>query len=33
LSRGVVDSRDVIYFAAVSVIFIVMTKTVLESKK
>jgi ABC-2 type transport system permease protein len=33
ISRGVVDSRDVIYFVVVSFIFILITKTVLERKK
>jgi ABC-2 type transport system permease protein len=33
MSRGVVDSRDVVYFIAVSFIFVWITKTVLERKK
>ncbi len=33
LSRGVIDSRDIIYFTAVSLIFIILTKTVLERRK
>jgi ABC-2 type transport system permease protein len=33
ISRGVVDSRDVIYFLSLIVVFILCTKTVLESRK
>lgn len=33
LSRGVIDSRDVIYYLSVIVFFILLTKTVLESRK
>jgi ABC-2 type transport system permease protein len=33
ISRGVVDSRDVIYFLSLIVIFILSTKTALESRK
>ncbi|HYV94164.1 MAG TPA: gliding motility-associated ABC transporter permease subunit GldF [Chitinophagales bacterium] len=33
ISRGVVDSRDVIYFLSLIVIFILCTKTALESRK
>jgi len=33
ISRGVVDSRDVIYFLSLIVIFIICTKTALESRK
>ena len=33
ISRGVVDSRDVIYFISMVVIFILCTKTALESRK
>lgn len=33
LSRGVIDSRDVIYFLSLSFVFLMMTKTVLESRK
>ena len=33
ISRGVVDSRDVIYYVAVIVFFIVLTKVRLESRK
>lgn len=33
ISRGVVDSGDVIYFISVSSIFIILTKFVLEQKK
>src|SRR5258706_188221 len=33
ISRGVIDSRDVIYFLSLIVIFILSTKTTLESRK
>ncbi len=33
MSRGVIDSRDVIYFAALLAIFVLLTKTVLQSRK
>ena len=33
LSRGVIDSRDVLYFASLITIFILLTKIVLESRK
>jgi ABC-2 type transport system permease protein len=33
LSRGVVDTRDVVYFFGLIAIFIAMTRTVLESRK
>jgi len=33
MSRGVVDSRDMIYFLSLIVIFILCTKTALESRK
>jgi len=33
MSRGVIDSRDVVYSAALFVIFILLTKTVLQSRK
>ncbi len=33
ISRGVVDSRDIIYFLAVIVIFLLFTRTVLQSRK
>ncbi len=33
LSRGVIDTRDVVYFVALSGIFIVLTKAVLQSRK
>lgn len=33
ISRGVVDSRDVIYFLSLIVIFVLCTKTALESRK
>jgi ABC-2 type transport system permease protein len=33
LSRGLIDSRDVVYFAAIIIIFLLLTKTVLSSRK
>jgi ABC-2 type transport system permease protein len=33
MSRGVIDTRDVIYFASISIAFILMTRTSLESRK
>jgi ABC-2 type transport system permease protein len=33
ISRGVLDSRDVIYFLSVSIIFLLATLFVLERKK
>lgn len=33
LSRGVIDTRDLIYFIGLSAIFMLATKTVLESRK
>lgn len=33
LSRGLIDSRDVVYFAALIAIFLLLTKTVLSSRK
>ncbi|MCC7303059.1 MAG: gliding motility-associated ABC transporter permease subunit GldF [Bacteroidia bacterium] len=33
LSRGVVDSRDMLYFISLILLFILLTKTVLESRK
>jgi ABC-2 type transport system permease protein len=33
MSRGVIDSRDLIYFVSVTTIFILMTKLSLESRK
>lgn len=33
MSRGVIDTRDVIYFASLSIAFILMTRTSLESRK
>jgi ABC-2 type transport system permease protein len=33
MSRGVIDSRDIIYFLAVIVIFLLMTRTSLEHRK
>ena len=33
LSRGVVDSRDVSYFIALSLVFLLATRTVLQSRK
>jgi ABC-2 type transport system permease protein len=33
LSLGLIDSRDVVYFAALIIIFLLLTKTVLSSRK
>jgi ABC-2 type transport system permease protein len=33
MSRGVVDTRDLLYFMSVTAIFILMTKLSLESRK
>jgi len=33
LSRGLIDSRDVVYFLALIVIFLLLTKTVLHARK
>jgi ABC-2 type transport system permease protein len=33
MSRGVIDTRDVVYFLSLIVVFLMMTKTVLESRK
>lgn len=33
MSRGVIDTRDVIYFVSLTVVFLMLTKTVLESRK
>jgi ABC-2 type transport system permease protein len=33
LSRGVIDTRDLIYFISVIALFLVMTKTTMESRK
>ncbi len=33
MSRGVIDTRDVLYFASISTAFILMTRTSLESRK
>jgi ABC-2 type transport system permease protein len=33
MSRGVIDTRDVIYFLSVIVFFLVVTRTILESRK
>jgi ABC-2 type transport system permease protein len=33
MSRGVIDTRDVIYFTSISLAFILMTRTSLESRK
>lgn len=33
LSRGVVDTRDITYFLSLNALFILLTKTVLESRK
>ena len=33
ISRGVIDSRDILYFAGVIFLFVVGTRTVLQSSK
>jgi ABC-2 type transport system permease protein len=33
LSRGVIDTRDVVYFLSVIFIFLFLTRTVIESRK
>lgn len=33
MSRGVIDTRDVVYFASLIALFIISTRTVLESRK
>ena len=33
MSRGVIDTRDLIYFLSISSLFLLFTKTVLESRK
>ncbi len=33
LSRGLVDSRDVIYFVSISAFFLILSRTVLQSRK
>ena len=33
MSRGVIDSRDIIYFLSVIVIFIYLTKTIIQNRK
>ena len=33
ISRGVIDTRDVIYFLSVITLFIMLTRTVLQSRK
>jgi len=33
MSRGVIDTRDVVYFLSLITVFLMMTKTVLESRK
>jgi ABC-2 type transport system permease protein len=33
MSRGVIDTRDVLYFISLSAVFILMSKTTLESRK
>ena len=33
MSRGVIDTRDVIYFFSINALFIIITKTILESRK
>jgi ABC-2 type transport system permease protein len=33
MSRGVLDTRDMVYFVSVIALFVTLTKTVLESRK
>ncbi len=33
MSRGVIDTRDMVYYLSLIAIFVLMTKTVLESRK
>lgn len=33
MSRGVIDTRDIVYFLAIIIIFLLMTRSVLEHKK
>ncbi len=33
MSRGVIDSRDLIYFIAMSAVFLLVTRTILQSRK
>jgi len=33
MSRGVIDTRDVIYFLSVIAFFVMITRTILESRK
>jgi ABC-2 type transport system permease protein len=33
MSRGVIDTRDVIYFISLSFLFLMMSRTALESRK
>jgi ABC-2 type transport system permease protein len=33
ISRGVLDSGDIVYFASVAAIFLLLTRTVLQSRK
>ena len=33
MSRGVIDLRDVLYFGGVVLIFLLMTRTVIQSRK
>jgi ABC-2 type transport system permease protein len=33
MSRGVIDTRDLVYFISVTAIFILLTKLILESRK
>jgi ABC-2 type transport system permease protein len=33
MSRGVIDTRDVIYFISLVSLFIMLTRTILESRK
>ena len=33
ISRGVLDTRDVVYFASFNILFLALTKTIIESRK
>jgi ABC-2 type transport system permease protein len=33
MSRGVIDTRDVVYFVSIITLFLIMTRTVIESRK
>jgi ABC-2 type transport system permease protein len=33
MSRGVIDTRDVVYFVCLSAIFVLATRTALQSRK